>query len=171
MLSEMSVRSRHIPKNSEFNRSPRVDDLGAATEETTNTISAGPSGTSACRVMWRSNSRLAGTWCHNHSKTKFLKGQGLIDAKGSEGVIRLPASRIKLRRRGRRFRQPKRLPLSESVQVVDCALGLGGGLKDCAVIVLENLKPDCDIGRTSGVISRSAHRKAAPSSATSSSRA
>ena len=116
---KVRARSRCYPKceygHATFQKTQNLTDL----------ISAGPSGTSACRVMWRSNSRLAGTWCHNHSKTKFLKGQGLIDAKGSEGVIRLPASRIKLRRRGRRFRQPKRLPLSEIRASSRLRAGLG----------------------------------------------
>jgi hypothetical protein len=34
----------------------------------------------------------------------------------------------------------------ELVKVIDGALGVGGGLEDCAVVVLQDLKPSGDIG-------------------------
>jgi hypothetical protein len=51
-LSVMSGRSFHTPKNSDSASSPNVEPLGLAAEETTTTISAGPTGMSAGRVMW-----------------------------------------------------------------------------------------------------------------------
>src|SRR5258708_36777686 len=56
MLSVMSERSRHIPKNSEFSKSPSVRPLERSGDETTRTISAGPTGTSAGNVIRSSRS-------------------------------------------------------------------------------------------------------------------
>ena len=43
-MSPTSVRSAHIPKNSDFTKSPSVPVPSGAGEETTRTISAGPIG-------------------------------------------------------------------------------------------------------------------------------
>src|ERR1700730_1953997 len=52
----MSERSRHMPKNSEFLKSPSVRPLEQSDDETTRTISAGPTGTSAGNVILSSRS-------------------------------------------------------------------------------------------------------------------
>jgi hypothetical protein len=57
-LSSMSVRSRHIPKNSEFSKSLKVEWGRDPEDETVITISADPVGTSAGSLM--RSSRLAG---------------------------------------------------------------------------------------------------------------
>lgn len=44
-LSEMSARSRHIPRNSEFSKSSKVEEGGEPEEETVITIAADPAGT------------------------------------------------------------------------------------------------------------------------------
>ena len=58
MQSWMSARSRHIPKNAEFTRSPKVAEGGDAVDLTIITIEAEPVGTSAGSVT--RSSRLAG---------------------------------------------------------------------------------------------------------------
>jgi hypothetical protein len=57
-VSSMSARSRHMPKNSEFSRSPKVEAVEGPGEETVTAIAADPAGTSAGRTI--RNSRLAG---------------------------------------------------------------------------------------------------------------
>jgi hypothetical protein len=57
-LSSMSTRSRHIPKNSEFSKSLKVEWGRDPEDETVITIFAGPVGTSAGSLM--RSSRLAG---------------------------------------------------------------------------------------------------------------
>src|SRR5580704_10165015 len=52
----MSERSRHMPKNSELSKSPSVRPLRGSADETTRTIWAGPTGTSAGKVMRSSRS-------------------------------------------------------------------------------------------------------------------
>jgi hypothetical protein len=54
----MSARSRHIPKNAEFTKSPKVEAVEGLGEETVTTMAADPVGTSAGSVIL--NSRLAG---------------------------------------------------------------------------------------------------------------
>jgi hypothetical protein len=57
-LSSMSARSRHIPKNSDLSRSPKVEGVEGPGQEIVTAIAADPAGTSAGSVT--RNSRLAG---------------------------------------------------------------------------------------------------------------
>ena len=63
----------------------------------------------------------------------------------------------------------------EGVEVVGGFLGVGSGLEDRPLVVLQDFQPVAEVGgviaRGSGVMPRSAQRNAAPISATSSSRA
>ncbi len=61
-------------------------------------------------------------------------------------------------------------------QVISGALGMGGSAENGALVLLEHGQPVGEVGgvvlsRISGVMSSCAHRKAAPNSATSSSKA
>jgi len=84
-LSMMSERSRHMPKNSEFPKSPNVRAFICSAVETTSTISAGPTGTSVGSVM--RSSRFGGMSAVTLTVLTIDRRKGLIESVHRVGDI------------------------------------------------------------------------------------